>query len=891
MNIFRKYTLKSLWQNKTRTLVTIVGIILSVAMITAVTTTVSSLQNYMLEVVRQDSGSWHSSIYGPDHDELQKILSKEGIDKKAVLAAVEYSKLDNVKSERTPYLYIGGFSGDFAELLTVDMKEGRLPENSSELILPSDMFDRSGIQYKVGDSIQLETGIREHEESGEIMWQDWPYDPETEPEKFISRGEKTYHIVGIYDSAQFGYWGNSTFQPGYPALTRLDDKISVSEEMIFMTLDDPDEISSFEDKLEKEFNEDGTERLVINRNNNYLRFLGKGIAGGLGAMLKGMIIILIGIIMFGSVALICNSFAISVNERKKQYGLLSSIGATRKQLRRSVLFEAVLVSLVGVPLGVLAGIGGIGVTFYCLRDTFAVFLGTQSRGIEIHVSAAMWSVVLAAVVGFITVLISAWLPARKALKINVIDAIRQTTDIMIKPKKLKTSLLTRKLFGLEGVLASKNYKRNKRKYRATVFSLFISVVLFISASSFSDYLSTGLNDMLHQYDCDLRYTEIGVRDEAEKLYNDLSQVSGVTEHNYHYGCWEGIVSLPARYLSERILQDEVLIEKSTEDGTLEQSVDFRGTILVFIPDDEYENYLKKNKLDVSRYMNAKEPTALIFDYNTPIWSSEEQRYVYSTFFESNPGSLELSYEVWPEEEEDDELEEDWEESEPIVIGKKRVSVGDIRREKLAGYEEEQDGRALLAFPASAVNSIVPKDVAVEYVMTFKAKDPKKTAEIMQEIVDENGGGFLFNVAEEIKVARAIMLILNIFSYGFILLISLIASANVFNTISTNVFLRRREFAMLRSVGMTKKSFHKMSNFECLLYGVKGLMYGLPVAVGITALIWYAMSQEIAIGFYIPWYSIAIAVGSVFLVVFATMLYSMGKIRKDNVVETLKEENY
>ena len=97
--------------------------------------------------------------------------------------------------------------------------------------------------------------------------------------------------------------------------------------------------------------------------------------------------------------------------------------------------------------------------------------------------------------------------------------------------------------------------------------------------------------------------------------------------------------------------------------------------------------------------------------------------------------------------------------------------------------------------------------------------------------------------------------------------------------------------MLRSVGMTQKSFRKMSDFECLLYGAKGLMYGLPVAIGVTALIWKAMNSEIAMEFYIPWYSVAIAVGSVFLVVFATMLYSMSKIRKDNVVETLKEENY
>lgn len=187
---------------------------------------------------------------------------------------------------------------------------------------------------------------------------------------------------------------------------------------------------------------------------------------------------------------------------------------------------------------------------------------------------------------------------------------------------------------------------------------------------------------------------------------------------------------------------------------------------------------------------------------------------------------------------------------------------------------------------------VRKEITPEYVMTFHSDDPEKTYDEMQGIIDDHGdSGYLYNIAAIVRTNRALMTVLNIFSYGFILLISLIAVANVFNTISTNVFLRKREFAMLRSVGMTQKSFHKMANFECLLYGIKGLAYGLPVALGMTGLIWYATNSLLLSNFYVPWYSIVIAVGSVFLVVFATMLYSTSKIRKDNVVETLKEENF
>lgn len=97
-------------------------------------------------------------------------------------------------------------------------------------------------------------------------------------------------------------------------------------------------------------------------NRMYLIYSGNA-SGSVFRVLGGLMGILIAIIMFGSIALIGNSFSISVNERKRQYGLLSSIGATRKQLRRNVLYEASVLSAIGIPIGVLAGIGGMSVTF------------------------------------------------------------------------------------------------------------------------------------------------------------------------------------------------------------------------------------------------------------------------------------------------------------------------------------------------------------------------------------------------------------------------------------------------------------------------------------------------------------------------------------------------
>ncbi len=886
MNIFGWYTLRSLKQNRTRTIVTIIGIILSTAMITAVTTTVSSIQNFLLEAAAESDGSWHVNMLTESRETVQEVEKAEGVVKSAGYADITYAKPEGIQSERTPYLYIGGFSGDFEELLTLRIKEGRMPERSNELIVPVNMAERSGIQYKIGEKVTLETGLRREEESGETVWQDYLISPE-KGETFVSGGRQTYEIVGTYESARLGYWEPSLGEPGYTALTRLDDSVVVNgRRMVYAALSDAGMAEDFAGKLMKRYGKES-----VDLNYFYLRMQGSTLNERTKGMLAGFMLVLIGIIMFGSVALIGNSFAISLNERKKQYGLLSSVGATRKQLRQSVLFEAVVLSGIGIPLGILAGIGGMAVTFYCLRGTFSQF--ANMGDLSIHMSAALWAVVLAAGVGVVTVLISAYLPVRKALKISPIDAVRQTTDIVARPVRLKTARLTERLFGLEGVLAAKNYKRNRRKYRATVFSLFISVVLFISASSFSDYLSSSMDELIQTYNCDLSYSnkedrELGKKidkDEFQKLFGRLEQCGGVTQAEYHFSLWSPHITLPGKYLSSEIYRNSTGYPRPSEEKELEKEVSTSNGIIAFINDSAFEEYLRDNHMDVEKYMNADTPVGVAYD-KTIVWNVEKERYTISRVFEENPGQAGLAYEVWPEDGDLENIQ---------LIGKQTINIGEIQDNLPPGLDFESQYGVLLMYPQSAMEVIYPTslrdDISPEYRMTFHAEDPDKTCEEMRDIMAETGDtGELYNIAETVRTNRALMTVINIFSYGFIILISLIAATNVFNTISTNVYLRRREFAMLRSVGMTQRSFYKMVNIECLFYGVKGVMFGLPVAAGITGLIWYATNSLILTSFYIPWYSVAIAVGSVFLVVFATMLYSASRIRRENVVDTLKEED-
>ena len=211
----------------------------------------------------------------------------------------------------------------------------------------------------------------------------------------------------------------------------------------------------------------------------------------------------------------------------------------------------------------------------------------------------------------------------------------------------------------------------------------------------------------------------------------------------------------------------------------------------------------------------------------------------------------------------------------------------------AGFMGVMENYFAFYAPFSMKGAILP-EAAEPYITNFcfRAHDHAQVSARMEKLLTDMGLPIyrLNDHAADKEMMRMMVRIVNVFAYGFIILISLIAAANVFNTISTNISLRRREFAMLKSIGLSEKGFMRMMNYECVIYGVKGLLLGLPASVLMTAAIWRIANTGVMTGFYIPWYSMAIAVGSVFAVVFATMLYAAGKVRKDNPIDALKNEN-
>lgn len=900
MNIINKFTIRTLMKNKIRTLVTIVGIILSVAMISAVTTLISSLQTYLVETTVANDGDWHGVLYSSDSsidkDVLKELDNNKDVKDYVTGQNIGYSLVEDSINEYKPYLFIFGMGDGFTDTLPVHLIDGRLPETTDEILLPKHLQNNGGVKHDIGDVLNLSLGERSF--NGENLKQMNGFivdDDGGAAEEFIVKEERTYTVVGFYERPSFENFS----APGYTALT-LEDVSGDYDFDVYIKLKVPKNIEKF--LLHDDYVDYG-----VSFNSSYLRYINASNNDAYNGMLYGLATILIIIIMLGSISLIYNAFSISVSERTKHFGLISSIGGTKKQILRSVLFEAILLSGIGIPLGILSGITGIGITLSLTKNLFStLMIGSVSLGLSVSIE----SIIIATIVGLVTVLISAYIPARRAVKIPAIEAIRQTADINIKGKKVKTSRLTYKIFGFEGMIASKNFKRNKRKYRATVISLFMSIVLFISATSLTAYLARGVGAMVEDRDYDLRYylyntmTEEVDDKDSRVTYEILKEIEGVTASSYAHGGFYG---------------GEVKVEDLTPEFTkyykgdyvdfpFGENLDYHFN-LQFVDDDSYQDYLKKNNYDIGKFTDNKNPIGIVFNEMVG-FSSEDRRYHEFNLFnkESIFLDLELEKEIegyrkygnfYDDEERFfniyiDELGNELQVPEEDTIEKRQLElIIGSEKDVPIGVVSTHSGSVTIMYPYSAMETLFKGTYDLSEVsMYFMTNNHGQVYDKMYKTLEDMSlpTNRLYNVAESMETERALITIMRVFSYGFIALISLIAAVNVFNTISTNIILRRREFAILESAGMSKKGFHKMMNYECILYGVKGLLYGIPVSILITYFIYRSLSNGLDMKFFIPIGSIVVAVGSVFVVVFSTMLYSMNRIGKENTIDALRNEN-
>ena len=895
MNIFTRVTLRNLGKNRIRTLVTIVGILLSAAMFTAVTTSIASLQDYLIRCAQYVSGDYHGRFDEMPADEMAELSGDSLVEKSFFAQNLGYAEKDS-NSFATNYYYILGCDADFFANMPVHLTEGRLPENGGEIVLRDGDTDADGNPYHLGDTLTLELGDRMWE--GERLWQSNPYmegDGTAAGETLWVRESRTFTVVGFMERPAFEDYS----APGTVAVTAWDDGADADTVMGCFRLTDSADTYDFLwgqpiDGVQHYFPENSSGTF----NRDLLLYEGVSYYNSFYSFLYGMAGVLIALIVFGSVSLIYNAFSISVSERTRQFGLLSSIGATRPQIRRMVMTEAMLLGAAGIVLGVGAGLLGIGVTFHFIGGKFHSLIGVEGIDLRLVISPA--ALVIAAVVAFLTVMISAWVPARRAMRVAPMEAIRQSGDVTIRARQVKTGRLTYRIFGLEGMLAKKHFRRNRRRYRATVVSLFMSVVLFISASAFCSYLTDAVQGTFESYDYDIQYDIYGGSDdpqeaeaEIRRAYDALSRAGTVTRTSrIRTSNGTDGIQLPPELLSREAL--DILYGIETAEGVEASGADLWVTNVTIygVDEDTYRAYLRKQGLSETEFLDTETPKAVVLaleqHFNRATERTERMPILRSDV-------TELTVPLLNEERYADymaahETVDDWQDMWDTCSDDVTIPVGAVVEELPFGLNRSE---------YYGINIVLPEDYVRDRLATptsctlfFATTGHEAAMEELEAIArDEDlNADALYDRYASSENDRNFVLIIKVFAYGFITLISLIAVANVFNTVSTNLLLRRREMAMLRSVGMTGKGFRRMLSYECLLYGAKALLYGLPVAVLVTWWIYRSTGTVYETSFTLPWGAVAVAVGAVFAVVIASMVYAWSKLRKDNTIDALRSEN-
>ncbi|MBP3038268.1 ABC transporter permease [Bacillaceae bacterium Marseille-Q3522] len=875
MNIVNKLTIRHLLKNKRRTLVTIIGVIISVAMVTAVATLGLSFMDLLKRQTIADEGEWHVLYKDVNKDQLEALKNDKETKSLIVLKDVGYALLDGSQNEGKPYLFIREYNKQgFAEF-PIELKEGRLPQRADEIVISDHIATNAKVNYNIGDNLTFDVGKRYIEGTTDEEFTSQPLsqtDPLQTGDSFQNEEEqlsetlkekttKSYTVVGVIKRPTF----EPAWAPGYTVLTYVDDSNLAAGDKVNASVILRNINSSLFDHANELAKKTNIDKDGVIFNNELLRYYGVIKDDGTRTMLYSLSAIIMSVIMIGSISLIYNAFAISVSERSRYLGMLASVGATRRQKRNSVLFEGAIIGLVSIPVGLIAGIAGIEITFRFINSIIQGALGMTE---SLRAVVSPFTLLVAIAVSMLTIFLSTYLPARKAAKISAIDAIRQTADVKLTGKKVKTSKLVRKLFGMEAEIGLKNLKRNKRRYRATVFSLVISIVLFLAVSFYTANLKKSLMLSQDGINFDIQVTvDSNSREEAESVFASISSLDSVGEY-----------SIFSRFYGNSFIEEERVADELREMTDEIKPGYYQYGISVYTLDDHnLREYAEKAGADYGQLTNPENPAAIVIDtvnYQDP----EAEKYVETKAIKAKTGqSLEINY-------------TDWETGKELSLGK--VSIAALT---------DQVPMGVMADNVHNLNIIISEVVFAQLVgnndkisaydkipyLYLNSSDPLKT---QQEIEEMNSNAYVYNLYQIRQQQEQMLLVMNVFVYGFIILITSICVANIFNTISTSIALRKKEFAMLKSVGMTPKGFTKMINYESVLYGIKSLLYGLPLSFIVMFFIHRSLMNSFDYRFTLPVTSIVIAVAAVFVIVGTAMLYSSAKVKKENIIDALKQEN-
>ena len=806
-----------------------------------------------------------------------------------------------------------------------------MAKNEDEIVIPRHLKTNGRIDIKVGDEITLDVGKRYDSNTESVISENCAY--EHDAETLTDTVTKQYKVVGIMERPGYGMEDYSA--AGYTFVTYSDELAAIdngtkSEADTTLTvysrytkkaLRNKDAVTAdiigVDEKLFEKANNSSVE-MSAEESDRFLKEMENAkydiymngylisyecvfpIDGTFKALFTVATVVAL-IIILTSVYCIKNSFNISITEKIRQYGMLASVGATRRQIKSSVKTEAAMLGVVGIPVGTMSGILA---SLILVKVVNALSAGWLNFALSFHTSLP--ALILAVILSIATIYFSATGSARRAARVTPLEAIRNTKEIKIKSAKLKTPAIIGRIWGIGGVISYKNIKRNNKKYRTTVTSIVICSVTFIVISYFMSmafsmvgmsYASTDYNigiNMSYKKDIDI-----------EKLSKLVSGIEGAKDYLVGAG-YDFDVDKP-KYTKEYGEYCGQLYDDSED-----VSQEFLITVL---DDKSYDKYASDAGIK-----NAAAGAILVNKGTFDVYNENSSKYVKKEMelYKYKAGdTIRCGYNVYEDAVDDDNAVEGDTESgtednsgyvdeETINNGVRKtvdVTIAGVTDKVPTGYKGygntsllfmNQKGFESLWADGKSGNELKPGHASYSaYVVAENADEYQDTFEKETAENPEYSqiSFYVSNLDKQMRDEKSLFTLLGVFAYGLIVVIALIGITNIINTLSTGMELRSREFATLRSIGMTDKQFAGMVRLESVFISVKALVIGVPLGILISYLLCVMMNRmDDAIIYEPPYKAIILCIVVVIMLIYAIMKLSMTKLRHNNIIETIKNEN-
>lgn len=839
MNIIQKLSLRTLRKNKSSTVVTIIGIIMSVALMTGLFLFANGLLDFMQQSAREEWGDSHILFQQAPKGVVALVEQDEQLTDIRHLAHLGAQKVDNLGYN---YFSVFGMDPKDADTFPVKLQSGRMPQKAGEALINSSYNQYVNVPLRVGDKVDITTyNLIEDGKYKRFMLDDsgMEYQPDGNNYQVT--------IVGIMDNNPLGFYGG---RPAYylympqSEIARHDYQLlgaklkQVENENILAVVD--------------RYNPLQETRVMANSN---VLELYPNVQSTLRTMIYGFVMALMFVVGAAGVGLIYNSFLISISRRSRELSLLSSVGMTRRQKWQMVMHEGLILYLVALPLGILSGMVAMRILFSVLNPLLQNAMRTGA------VMRLIWDVktlLLIAGVSLLTIIIAALLPVLKSSMQSPLSGIRKNHEIREVGKPITTPQWITKAFGFSGDFAWKNVKRNKSRFRVNLTPLVLSLVLYLTMASIFSYATVGSSMAISAMQEDLRVS-MGTLPQDQAAFEGLAALDKVGTSSIVYRSY-GSTSL-----------DNITLEQDYLDALKQMQYDFTSKtisidLLAFGKNSEAEllkslglpeDTLKNNGAILIRDVQYRNPDILRLN------AVKDAKDTLPISMEIPEGALRTDLHVKKVVDEPLTMYDTWTPQLRIIVSFDTLKAYDN------GSGFTSSGAFLIARERGDAGMITQ-------VREYFESHPQGQMSI-EDRAQANQGD------------RDMLLISGILFFGFITIIALISIANIYNSLSASLRSRRQEFAMLQSVGMERSTFREIVTLEGLYTAFGVLLIGLPLGVLTSFAMHKLVSHGMGFAFRIPVLHFAAAAAVVIVLILAIIYTGSRYYGRENIIEQIKRE--